>query len=253
LLNDIYVNRWGSWCSIVVFLVSSGQFLLRLLQPPSGLTNLAGLPRLQAVLFVGLAASALHGILWALAERTFHWNFGAGGGDSLPSGWSAVILSLTMTIPLVCLPPLYAWFMHSQLVLPGHVFASFCVVGSAASAHIFLYGAKSINFPGIKNIIFPLNSTVNWRRALLMESVYAAAHFSSVVLVYKVLIESRSGPLTARVVFPVLISAAVWLSGACIFIFLKYPDSLVDKRSVEVRGIIHALMLILTLEGGMLM
>jgi hypothetical protein len=250
-MSNAQLNRWGSLCSIFAVLVMGFQFLAGLLKSPQGLPSLSGWPRLQAVLFLGMAAAAIHGVLWALIERGFHWKFG-GGGTSLPQGWSAVVLSATMTVPLVLLPPLYSRVTHIQMVLPGHVLAACLVVISAAVGHLFLYGAKSLRFPGIRNLVFPLGSGPNRGRAIAMESIYALTHFSSIVLIYRVVVGSRVGPLNGETFVPVLISASVWLFGTWIFINLKYPDSLTDKTWIEIRGVIHATILAVTLEGGML-
>jgi hypothetical protein len=213
---------------------------------------LAGFPRLEAILFIGLAAAAAHGLLWALAEKLFGWNFGGGGGSSLPHGWSAAILSVTMTVPLVAFPLAYERLAHTPMVLPGHWLAGCFIVVFAALGHIFLYGTKRNQLSGVRNVLFPLGSS-DWRRELLMESIYAVTHFSSIVLIYRVVIQSQLGPLTVSTILPALISGALWLSGVSIFIFLKYPDSLKDKKWIEVRGVLHALMLMVTLTGGMLM
>jgi len=253
-MNDQIINRVAAICGIIWFAATVAQFLFKLLAPLPGLPNLTGLPKLQTILFIGFVAAAGHAVLWSSAERfMFHTKFGAGGGDSLPEGWSAVVLSLTMTIPLVLLPPLYERVSHSQIVLPRHLYAACFVVVFAAIGHIFLYGAKLIHFRGVRNLIFPVGSGPDRRRALLMETIYAATHFGSTVLIYRIMVDARLGSLGAMVVYPSLVSASVWLSGVCVSIFLQYPDSLVDKRSIEVRGIIHALMLVVAVQGGMLM
>ena len=86
-----------------------------------------------------------------------------------------------------------------------------------------------------------------------MESIYALAHAASVVFAYRVIIDLQSGQTDTSIIFPTMMSALVWLSGVSIFIFLKYPESLVDKTWIQVRGFINALMLMLALQGGMLM
>ena len=254
MTSQSQINWWGSVCSIVVTAVAGVKWLAAILQPPSSgvpLHNLASLQRLQTILFLGLAAAALHGVLWLLAERAFRWNFDA-GAESLPHGWSAVALSLTMTIPLVLLPPLYARFTYIQVVPPGHWVAALFVLLFAAVGHVFLYGAKAINFPGIRNILFPLNSAPSRYRALQSEFAYAATHFGSIALVYRVVVWSRVGPLNVATILPALISAIFWFSAVSIFIFL-YPDSLASKEGTGVRGVLNALMLTITLQGGMLM
>ncbi len=247
------LNIVGSVCSIVAFGFSGINWILWILKPSQGLTPLSSQDRLLTILFLGLAAAAAHGILWALSERVFHWHFGAGGGTSLPQGWSAVLLSATMTVPLVLLPPLYAWLTHGGFVPRGHLLASCFVVVCAAIAHIILYGAKPIRFIGLKNLIFPLGSPPNRLRALQMESIYAIMHFGSIVLIYRAVVICQAGPLNTTPIFPTLISAAVWFFGVSVFINLKYPESLADRDWIQVRGVIHALMLTVALQGGMLM
>jgi hypothetical protein len=86
-----------------------------------------------------------------------------------------------------------------------------------------------------------------------MESIYASIHFFSIVLVYRGIIDAGLGSFTVNTALPALVSGAVWLSCVSIFIFLKYPDSLEDRVWIEVRGVIHAFMLMMTLTGGILM
>jgi hypothetical protein len=205
---------------------------------------------LQAIIFLGLTAAAIHGVLWVLVQRYLGWKFSEGAG-SLPQGWSAITLSATMTLPLVLLPPLYARFTHSAVVLSGHLPASLCVVFFAGVGHLFLYGSKGT--PGARNIILPIGAPPDVYQALKMEFVYALTHFSSIVLVYRLVLNSQPGSLKVPVVFPVVVSTLVWLSAVCISTFLKYPDSLADKGWAEVRGVVHGLMLTIALEGGMLM
>lgn len=246
------LNLWGSICSIVALAVTGVQFLggLKTVQP--AMPGLSGLLRLQAILLIGVAVAIAHGLLWALVERLFDWRFGAGGGSSLPYGWSAAVLSLTMTVPLITLPPLYDYLFQSAIVLPGHWLAGCLIVTFSALGHILLYGAKPIHFVGLRNILFPLGVT-KWNRALAMELVYALIHFCSIALLYRIVVYSRIEPLTANTILPVVISGSMWLSGVAIFIFLKYPASLTESKWIEVRGVIHAAMLMLSLTGGMLM
>lgn len=204
---------------------------------------------MQAVLFIGLAVAAAHGLLWTLVERVFGWRFGAGGGSSLPKGWAAVLLSATMTVPLIVLPALYGRLADTTILPPSHWVAGGCIVIFSAVGHVLIYGAKAFHLAGWRNSVFPLNMR-DWHRALLMELVYALTHFSSIVLLYRFV---TGWPMTANVIFPALLSGSVWFSSTCIFIFVKYPDSLTDKKGIELRGVIHAIMLTITLEGGMLM
>ena len=228
-------------------------FVMGLMKPQVGLPTLFGLARVQAILFIGLAAAAAHGILWSSIERIAGWRRRAGGRRSLPEGWSAVIQSATITIPLATLPLLYGWFFHIQLVPPGHTLAACSMIVAAAIGHLFLYGIQSRNLPGLKRIIFPLNSPANLGRALWMELIYAAIHFGSIVLIYRYVLEFKLGLFNTSPIFPAAISASLWLMGVSVFILLMYPESLTNKNSVETRGVINGLMLLITLQGGMMM
>jgi hypothetical protein len=239
-MNKARINLWASIFTIIGTVVTSAIFLLSLLKPPSGIPNsldLSGLPRVQAILFIGLAAAAAHGLLWSLAESIFGWHFKAGGA-SLPQGGSAVVLSATMTVPLLYLPPLYARITHTRLVPARHLLAACLVVVFAAIGHIIIYGVKvgALHFSGIRNFVFPWPLRRNWKRALLMEFLYAATHFSSIVLTYRIVVGSLR-PLGAAILYAILIPAVVWLSCDYVGIFLNYPGSLTQKRFIEVRGL----------------
>lgn len=238
---------------IIPLAYSAISFVIGLMKPQVGLPTLLGLARVQAILFIGLAAAAAHGILWSSTERIAGWRHRAGGRRSLPEGWSAVIQSATITIPLATLPLLYGWLFHLQLVPPGHAFAACSMIVAAAIGHLILYGVQSRNLPGLKRTIFPLNSPANLRRALAMGSIYAVVHFGSIVLIYRYALELRAGHFDASPIFPALISAILWLMGVSVFILLMYPESLTNKNSVETRGVINGLMLLITLQGGMMM
>ncbi len=256
-MSKALINLWGSIFSIVGTVVPFAIFLLSLLKPPSGMPNLldlSGLPRLQAILFIGLAAAAAHGLLWSLAESIFGWQFKGGGGASLPQGPSAVVLSATMTVPLLWLPPLYARMTHTRLVPAQHLLAACLVVLFAALGHLIIYGVDvgRLRFAGVRHFVLPWSLRGNWKRALLMEFLYAATHFSSIVLTYRIVVGSLR-PLGAAIIYAILVPSMVWLFCDYVGIFLNYPGSLTQKRLIEVRGVINALMLTITLQGGMLM
>lgn len=252
-MNNSQVGRLGLGCGIISLILSGREFLVQLFEPPVGLLGISGLPRLQLVIFLGITAAAFHGVLWILTEKAFGWRFGEGEGESQPQGWPAIALSVTMTIPLVLLPPLYARITRTAVVLPGHSVASWFVVVVAAAGHLFLYGSKALNWQGMRNAILPTGAPPDFRKAAKMELAYALTHFGSIVSVYRVALNSQLGPMKVPVVVPVAISTLVWFSAVCISIFLKYPESLADKGWAEVRGVVHALMLTIALEGGMLM
>jgi len=131
------------------------------------------------------------GVSWSLAERWFGWTFGAGGGDTLPQGLAAVVLSLTLTLPLVFVPPIYERFAQTCLVLPRHYMAGGAAILFAAAGNLFLYGSKALGFPGIRNVVFPIGSPAHLVRAVFMEAIYSATHFGTIVLPYSAIVSSQ--------------------------------------------------------------
>ena len=247
-----HVNLWGSICTIVVFVFGGREFVLNLMAPSAG-SLLTGTPRLFTILFLGLLAAVCHGVAWSLAELWFGWSFGAGGGDALPEGASAVVLSLTMTLSLVLVPPVYQKLAETSVVLPRHYFAAVAVIVLSAFGHLVMYGSRAIGFSGIRNIISPLGAPAHLSRAIFMELIYCVMHFGLIVLPYRVIVWSQFGSLDASVLWSTALAAIVWFFGINIFILLRYPGSLTDKTWIQVRGVIAGLLLVITLDGGMLM
>jgi len=86
-----------------------------------------------------------------------------------------------------------------------------------------------------------------------MELIYCSINFATIVLPYRITVWSQFGPLDTSVLWSTVLPAVVWFFGISIFILLRYPGSLVDKTWIQVRGIVAGLLLLITLEGGMLM
>jgi hypothetical protein len=159
---------------------------------------------MMTVLVIAGLSAAAHGGMWAAAEEYFGWEFGGGGGTSLPSGREAVILSLTMTVPLSIVPCIY-WVFHLAIPQwlppqvafpPNYILACLAMMCTAALGHLLLYGTKtqSLRFQGLKNIVFPLDFPPSRRRALIMEAIYAIVHFGSIALVFQLISHSMMWP-----------------------------------------------------------
>lgn len=259
VMIDIKRSAISEWITIlglpsaIGWLGSTYATVVRLMRPQLSLPSLSGLPRFQAVVLIALGAAAAYGITWSLAERlVFHSNYESGGHESLPQGWAAVIQSTTMTVPLTVFPLLYGWLFHIQVVQSGHLLASCCAICVSALGHLVLYGVKG-GFSGLRAKIAPLNSIPSLWRGLGMEAVYAAVHFISIVMAYLLVLRMYSDRSVTGIALSTLISALMWLFGVTTFILLKYPDSLADKTTVGLRGVINGLMLLIALQGGMLM
>src|SRR5207253_6719224 len=100
--------------------------------------NSSGVDRLKVVLHLSVLTALAYGIVWSLSERVFGWTYGAGGGDVLPAGWSAIVLSLSVTLPLALIPFLYQTVTHVRVLLPFHWRAMFLVILLGAAAHLLV-------------------------------------------------------------------------------------------------------------------
>ena len=212
---------------------------------------ITGAELLTAILFIGLVAAIIHGVLWHFTETEFGWNFGGGGGSSMPAGYQAVILSLTLTVPLVILPPIYQLIFGKQILLERHYLASMAIIIGAAIGHLIMYGTNTPRIPGLKESIYPVGTSVTIYRAVSMEFVYAVVYFSSIVLVYQLVANTEYRPMAIIVKY--ILSLLAWFLAISTYIVVMYPASITDSTWVQVRGVISALCLEIGLIGGMLM
>jgi hypothetical protein len=245
------IDRWGSICSIVAFVSTGFGFLRQMLPPAPSAPQFGGSDRLLTILLLGLMAAVAHGILWSLVERFCGWTFGAGGHGKLPEGWPAVVLSATMTIPLIVVPMAYQAFIRVPLVPPRHIAASAAILVTGALGHLLMYGSKWARFPGVRRRIMPLRERLTLPIALLLEVIWTCVHFVSIALVYRIVTASNRD--VAHVILGPLLGAGVFFFGIVTFILLRYPGSLKDRTWIQVRGVLAGLILLVALEGGMLM
>jgi hypothetical protein len=257
MISNEQVSRWGLTTNVILLSVSGVQFLRDLAvstyspSGPSASKMASGSSeRLYTLLFLGVLAAVAGGILWSRIEKVAGWHIGAGGDNE---GWSAVAASMSMTLPLIIVPILYQYFGHTRLVLPRHLVAGGTIIVANAFGWLFIYGWKSVGFRGVKELIEPLPSSASLRERLIMEVVFTAINFCSIVLVYRAIVDSQFGALTISLINKVLIPAIVYFSGMSVFTFVKYPESIVDKTWIHIRGVVAGLLLVVTLTGGMFM
>ncbi len=257
---------FADWITIGCFFGSLRINVSGLMRPSLTLPGQFGLMRVQSILLIGLIAVAMHALLAEGGQKILlHMNYHAGAGRSLPQGRDAVLLSMSMTVPLVLAPMAYSGIFHVQVVQSNHYFSSAFVVVGASVGHLVLYGIKAIplpvtvfginaiKFPGLKPMIFPLSLKNGLFRPLIMEVVFAAIHFSSIVLIYRYALSSNLQQPVGDVVMPTVESASLWLFFVISYFLLTYPETVKDKRTIERRGVVNGLLLVLTLEAGMLM
>jgi tetratricopeptide (TPR) repeat protein len=140
--------------------------------------------RAFAACIIGSLTAIVHGFLWQLAEGYWGWDF---RGESLPAGYQAIILSMTLTLPLLILPQLYQAITGQRILPERHYVAAPVILLTAAAGYLIMYGINTPEIPGLKELIYPVGTTVSLSRALFTEVVYAIVYFSAIVLVYQLI------------------------------------------------------------------
>lgn len=245
------LELWAAKGGAVVVGFSSIYSVLKdiLNRSPSG-PGPTGILRLYAVLFLGIVAAIFFGIFWTAFEKLFGWDFGGGGKKRLPKGWAAVALSLSLTLPLVILPLPYQKATGLLLIdsLRSHSEASIVLVLAGVVTHLVMYGAGQ--FVGVRPKLMPPSKPAAWRRAIIMEAIFAAVYFTCFVFPYRFIVEgsniSLQGTVLNRTIFPAL----AFFSGMTFFISVK-PESLREARYIEMRGFLSSLLIMGCLCAGM--
>jgi hypothetical protein len=236
--------------SVLANFASIAGFAFYIADRTSSLPSVSGPEALNHVIHLALLSAILYGVLWALAELLFGWDYGAGGGDMEPSGPSAVALSLSMTLPLAFVPFLYSSIAKIPVIHRSHWRAMLIVVFLGAGAHLMMYGTKSRRPNGLRHWIMPSRHNPSFRNALLMELISSLTYFSFIVLPYRLIVDP-SEPLRELLLGRTLLSCSTFFFGMTVFIALKYPGSLRDRSWIQVRGILGGLLLMFCLCGGM--
>ena len=206
-----------------------------------------------------------YGILWTIPDKwIFKWQFEGGTKSAprakgerhkamsmLPSGFSAVVLSLSVTIPLAVVPYIYQNITGSIILPTKHWQAVPVLLVCGALGHVVLYGWKRETPNGLRNRIMPATKKVAWTRALEMEAVYAAIHFSVLLVPYRLLTYDGETPFMGILLLRIVLPALVFFLCMTAFILLRYPESLNDKSWVLLRGFFSALVMMFCLTGGM--
>jgi len=119
------------------------------------LSTKSGPEALGIVVYLTLLVAVFYGVLWVLAEWIRKTDYGAGGAGRMPAGWSAVVLSLTLTLPLGIVPVVYQRFTGVGIVYQLHWRAFFILVLLAAGCHLLIYGTDSEKPNGLRQRILP--------------------------------------------------------------------------------------------------
>jgi hypothetical protein len=221
--------------------------IVSIAQRSPSIPTMSGIGAVNVVLHLTLLCAIAYGILWGTADKwIFKWNYGAGGGESLPSGWSAVVLSLSVTLPLALVPFLYQRITGIQVaLLPTHWEAMLVVVVTGAVGHLVMYGAKS---NGVLQRFAPMGEYRSFDSGLLLEAIYSIVLFGCIVLPYRFVLNSHA-QMRDLLLIRLLIPCLAYLFGMMFFITFKYsPD---DRKGIELRGIFAGVLLMSCLCAAM--
>ena len=235
-------------CSVAGTLVTFAALIYSFSRLSPSRPAMAGVSGFNIILHLALLTWVAYGILWRAAEKLFGWDFGAGRGDRAPSGWSAVILGLSMTLPLAFIPAVYQSVLGVGILRPLHWIAMLVVITVGVLAHLVMYGTKANPPNGIRSLFTTSADYRSYASAVLLESIFSILYFFSIVFLYRLIVARTSVRelLIARTLMP----AATFFFVMTIFEAFV-PESLQDRTWTQLRGVVSALVMMFCFCYGM--
>ncbi len=212
---------------------------------------LDGMMRFYTLLVIGAVAAATYGTLWTMAEKMMGTSYDAGGNAILPSGFPALVLSLTLTFPLVIIPRIYEMIFGLHILHSKHWTAAAIAILGGAIAHLMMYGINSIGFPGIRSWLMPPVGNVRYLRAVFTEIIYALAYFGGIAFAYRYVLAAISPQHPAIPFFRITLAAVAFVLGMATVIAVLFPKCLVDPGWVRLRGVLSGLIMPMCLSAAM--
>jgi hypothetical protein len=241
--------KFGSFIVNVATLVGLGLYISD--RRPT-LATKSGPEALGIVVYLTLLVAIFYGVLWIAAEWIRKSDYGAGGTGKMPAGWGAVVLSLTLTVPLGIIPVAYQRLTGVGIVYPLHWRAFFILLLLGAGSHLLIYGTDSEKPNGLRQRILPEGSAPDYSRAVFMEVAYGLIFFSLMVIPYR-LIANPTQSIPDLIFGRTLLPAVTFICGMAFFIVIEFPHSMNDPRWIQTRGLIGGILTAFCLCGGMFM
>jgi len=241
--------KFGSFIANVATLVGLGLYISD--RRPT-LATKSGPEALGIVVYLTLLVAVFYGVLWIVAEWIRKSNYGAGGAGRMPAGWDAVVLSLTLTLPLGIVPVVYQHLTGVAIVYQLHWRAFFILLLLGAGSHLLIYGTDSEKPNGLRQRILPEGGDPDYTRAVSMEAIYGLIFFSLMVVPYR-LIANPTQSLPDLVFGRTLLPALTFVCGMAFFIVIKFPRSMNDPIWIQTRGLVGGILTAFCLCGGMFM
>jgi hypothetical protein len=243
----LVVTLLGRLVSLTAFVVTVASLVKDLAQ--TGIATSPQVLTLPTLLTLGVFAAIGYGILWTTSESIMGWHYGS--GPALPSGLAAVVLSLCMTLPLLLVPFLYQQLFAASFLPPRFWFAVPVVIVTGAIGHLLMYGISSVGFRGLRWFILPEAVGGSIWRAIVTEVAYAVIYFTSIVLVYRLVLLQSLSIFETGILTRTVLSGMVFVTGMILFILLRYPESIDDPAWIKLRGFFAGLLISVCLCAGM--
>jgi len=246
---------YSSYASLAALILTIATILVQGIYQPPNVTGMNWKERLEIILALGLIAGILYGFFWSVIAQKIILQSDYGEETSMPTGLHAAALSLCLTIPITCLPPLYQSVTGGPIISSRHYFYA-AILANAGSivGHLSWYGIKRINFAGIREMIFPFGVSASPKRYIIMEASATCMHFLSTVAVFRAVAQNQDSIFgSSAVLMPTLTSGLFFFTGICFYSLIKYPQSLEKGGWAQVRGVLAGMLLCIGLTGGMLM
>jgi hypothetical protein len=244
--QDLF-NRLAGWSSIAGLALTGFQLLSGLGESVSTWAPLTTAERMNMLLWLSVLTTTASGVMWAIVERIFGWNYGP--GPRTPKGVAGAVLSLALTVPAVLVPLAYQAATSEAVVSTSHYRGAVLVLAGGAVAFVLLFGVDENAFPGLRELALRRFS----KRPLLAEVVatlvYAVILIVSIATPYRLLVQPGS-PASVFLIRPLLASLVAFF-GTTAYILLKYPDSLQTHVWVHTRGLIAGLFTSISVCAGL--
>lgn len=239
-----FIEQWRSIISGVFAVGSAVGAGNSLIKPSLIFPSLSGgICKLNIMLDIGLLTAIFYGISWSLIELIRKWDYGAGGGEKSPEGISAILLSFTLTIPLVFVPVGFQWLIGIHLVQPRHLIGGIVIIFFGALGHLIMYGTGPKTYAGLRAKIAKTSvGALNTWRFFIIEIAFIVVYFLTIVVPYRMIVLSSYPLLKQLSPFSTLSFMGLFFFGVVAFDIVKYR-SLNDKRWLQAKGIVAGILL----------
>ncbi len=140
---------------------------------------------LNTILHLTVLTTLACGFLWKVLEWVFGWKFGTGRTDAVPSGFSAIIMSFTWTLPLAVVPWFYQFLTGTSVVTPMHWRGSLLLLIGGICTFLLAFGTSTQSPNGFRQRLMPYKKKVTISRGLAQEALFTSCLILLMVVPYR--------------------------------------------------------------------